>query len=689
MQRSFASLSALGAVLALAACGDARADEGMWTFDAIPFARIEAATGAKLSQAWLDQARASAVRLTNGCSGGIVSAQGLVLTNAHCIAECAQGLSSGGHDYAQDAFLTDTQEEEEKCPGLQAEVLLAITDVTDQVRAAVAGKAGKDFVRAREGALALAELAACGEDQTLRCQAVSFFRGGQYKVYKFRRYNDVRLVFSPELAASAFGGDPDNFNFPRFAFDAAFLRLYADEAPAPTSVFLKWRKEPPAEGEASFVVGNPGSTERQLTVAQLETQRDLALPMAQAQRLELRGRLLQFGADDPDQKRDAAQALAWVENGVKTGQGRLALLNDRAFMAARQADEDALKAKVAADPKLAVETGGAWDKVAAAQDPARDLYPALRQLENGPSGSELFYYARLLVRAALERGKPEAERLPEYADARLPLIERKLLDAPALEPALERIYLEHWLLKTREVLGVDSPQVKTLLGGESPEALAQRLAQTKVVDPAFRTDLWAGGRAAVIASDDPLVAFLLKIDPMSRQARAAYEAQVSGPVDAAAEKIARARFAVSGDAVYPDATFTLRLSYGKVAGWREKGRAIAPFTTFAGFYGRVTGAEPFAAAPRWLAARAALKPDTILNFVTTNDIVGGNSGSPVLDAQGRLMGAAFDGNIHAIGGTYGYDAASNRSVVISTGAIEEALAKVYGRTALLDELSGK
>jgi len=685
VQRSFSSLAAFGAALLLAARGEARADEGMWTFDAPPIDRIAAATGARLDAAWLDAARASAVRLTNGCSGGIVSGQGLVMTNAHCVADCVQTLSGGG----EDAYLTDARDREERCAGLQAEALLTITDVTDQVRASVQGKDGEAYVRAREGALALAELAACGQDRTLRCQAVSFFRGGQYKVYKYRRYNDVRLVFAPEAAVAAFGGDPDNFNFPRFAFDVAFLRLYVDEAPAATPVFLPWRSTPPAEGEASFVVGNPGSTERQLTVAQLETQRDLVQPLAQAQRLELRGRLLQFRADDPDRARGAAQALAWVENGVKIGRGRMALLNDRAFMAGKRAEEDALKARVAADPALAATAGVAWDRIADAQDAARDLYPAYRQLENGPGGSDLFYDARLLVRAALERDKPDAERLPEYGDARLPRIERRLLDAPPRDLALERIYLEHWLLKTREALGVDDPRVKALLGGDSPENLARALAETRLVDPAFRAELWAGGRAAVEASDDPLVAFVLRIDGMARAARAAYEAKVSGPVDAAAEAIAGARLALLGDQIYPDATFTLRLSYGRVAGWRERGRAVEPFTTFAGFYARASGAPPFVAPPRWLEARKALAPDTPFDFVTTNDIVGGNSGSPVLDRRGRVMGAIFDGNSHAIGGAYGYDATANRAVALTTAAIGEALSKVYGRAGLADELMGR
>lgn len=682
--------SAAAWAFALAAATSARADEGMWAFDKVPTEKIKAAYGVSLDQAWLDAVQASAVRLTNGCSGGIVSREGLVVTNRHCVSDCVQGLSDGRDDFARDGFLTDAREEERRCPGLQAEVLLTIVDVSAQVRAVTEGQSGQAFARARDGALALAELAACGQDPALRCQAISFFRGGRYKVYKYRRYGDVRLVFAPETASAAFGGDPDNFNFPRYALDVAFLRLYVDGRAVETPGFLKWRAEPPVEGEPVFVAGNPGSTERQLTLAQLEAQRDRVLPVLQPQRAELRGRLIQYGQDDPERARRAAQALAWVENVYKSGQGKQAALNDKAFMAAKRAAEDDLRAMVAADPKLAAEAGDAWDRIAAAQEALPEVFPAARMLESGAGGgSELFYYARLLVRAAQERERPNGERLPEYADTRLPLIERKLADVPPTDPALERIYLEHWLLKTREYLTADDFRIRALLGDESPEALAARLAESRLGDPAVRRALWRGGLKAVEASDDPLIRFVSRMDPLARAARAAYEARVTGPVDAAAEKIALARFALLGDEVYPDATFSLRLSYGQVAGWEERGGAVPAVTTFGGFYERVTGAAPYAAAPRWVAAKDRLDLDTVFNFASTNDIVGGSSGSPVIDAEGRLAGVVFDGNIHSLGGAYGYDAARNRAVSVSAVAIAEALEKVYERTALANELSGR
>ncbi|HWU80809.1 MAG TPA: S46 family peptidase, partial [Caulobacter sp.] len=533
-------------------------------------------------------------------------------------------------------------------------------------------------------------LAACGQDQALRCQTIGLFRGGQYKVYKYRRYNDVRLVFAPEMAASAFGGDPDNFNFPRYALDAAFVRLYADDKPVTTPTFLAWRAKAPVEGEPTFVVGNPGATERQLTVAQLETQRDLVMPLVQLQRAELRGRLIQFGQENDDHRRAATQALAWVQNSYKLGLGRQAMLNDKVFLATKRAEEDALRAKLAADPKLEAQAGKAWDQIAEAQAAAAERFLPLRMLESGAGGgSELYYYARLLVRAAKERTKPNAERLPEYADTRLPLIERKLADVPPANAALERIYLEHWLLKVRETLTVDDPRVQALLGRESPEQVAEALAESRLSDPDVRMALWKGGDAAIEASDDPLIRFVRRTDPVARAARVAYETEVAGPVDIAAEKIARARFALLGDSVYPDATFSLRLSYGEVAGWKERGEKVPATTTIAGFYDRVTGVEPFAAAQRWLDAKDRLKLMTVFDFSSTNDIVGGNSGSPVLDAKGRLIGVAFDGNIHSLGGVYGYDAARNRTVSVSAVAITEALEKVYERSALVQELTGR
>jgi hypothetical protein len=679
----------LAAVFVLSA-GAARADEGMWTYDNFPAAKVKADLGVTIDQKWLDRVQAASVRLTNGCSASVVSREGLVLTNHHCVVDCVQALSSEAKDYVQEGFLTDKREEELKCPGQQAEVLVSITDLTDQVKAAVQGKTGQDFVRARDAVIAEAEKSGCDDDR-FRCQVVTLYRGGQYKLYKYRKYDDVRLAFAPEIATAFFGGDPDNFNFPRYNLDVAFVRLYENGKPVATPQHLTWTARAPKEGEATFVSGNPGSTDRLLTVAQLETQRDLAIPVGQLQRSEIRGRLIRFSEEGPEQKRIATDPLFSVENSFKVFFGRQFALNDKAFMEDKRAAEAELKAKVAADPALAADIGDPWAEIEAAQRAYADNFLRYRQIEQGAGYiSDLFAYARVLVRAAQEREKPSAERLPEYAEARLPLLQKQLLDAQPVDAPLEKMYLSFWLSKTREYLTVDDPATKLLLGKESPEAMAERLVSgSTLADPAVRKALWEGGLAAVQASQDPLIQLALRMDPAAREVRKVWEEQVSGPTDRAAERIARARFAVYGDAVYPDATFSLRLSYGKVAGWTHRGVTVPATTSFAGLYERATGADPFKLASRWVAAKDKLDPSTVYNFVTTNDIIGGNSGSPVVSAKGEVLGAAFDGNIHSLGGAYGYDGSVNRTVVVSTAAATEALEKVYGRTALVKELTAR
>ena len=671
-------------VLAIGA-GGARADEGMWTFDHFPSAAVKATYGVTIDQAWLDKVQRAAVRLTTGCSASVVSSQGLVLTNHHCVVECVQDNSTPQTDFVKSGFAAATREAERKCPGMQAEILESITDVTSQIRAVTSQAApAAGFTRLRDSTASVIEAEACGKAPGYRCQVVGLYRGGQYRLYKYRKYSDVRLVFAPEFGAAFFGGDPDNFNFPRFNLDSAFIRLYENGKPVATPGHLPWNPKPPVAGDPVFVAGNPGGTDRLLTVAQLETQRDLVLPIGQLQRAELRGRLIRFSEEGAEHKRIATDPLFGVENSFK-------VFYDAVIMQAKRQAEAALRAKVAADPRLAAEIGDPWGEIAAAQKAYGELYLPYRQLETGAGGfSDLMHAARILVRAAQERGKPIAQRLPEYSDSALPLMQKTLLDDSPVDPELETLYLGFWLSKTREYLTTDDPNVKALLGRQSPEALAKALVDgSKLADPAVRKALWDGGLPAVEASTDPLIRFVLATDPDARRARSDWEARVSGPVDQAAERVARAQFAVYGDSIYPDATFTLRLSYGKIAGWTYRGRTIAPFTTFAGLYERATGAEPYELPPRWLAARERLTPTTVFNISTTNDIIGGNSGSPLIDAKGRVIGAVFDGNIHSLGGDYGYDGTLNRTIAVSTAAITEALGAVYGQTALVAELTHK
>jgi hypothetical protein len=682
------TLAALSGCAVLLAAQSLPADEGMWTFDHFPSDTVKARYGFGPDSAWLDKVRSSAVRLTTGCSASLVSKEGLVLTNHHCVVDCEQTLSTAKQDYVANAFLTHNRSEERLCPGMQAEILRQITDVTERVQAAIAAGDPKDAVKSRDAASARIADEACRGDATSRCQVVSLYQGGQYKLYKYRKYSDVRLVFAPEFAISFFGGDPDNFNFPRFCLDSAFVRLYEQGKPAQTPVHLKWRRDAPAAGELVFVAGNPGSTSRLDTRAQLEMQRDWQIPVRQLVRSELRGRMTEYGQLGPEQKRIVNTTLFLVENSFKAFYGQERALLDPEFFARLMKERDDLHYRVAGNPQLAAEIGDPWKDVASAIGSYQQIYLAHDFLEaRAGSISQLFLYARDLVRGTAERAKPSAERLPEYADSNLPLLEKELLDARPVYPDVERLGIDLWLAKTREYLTVDNPMVKHLLGKDSPGTLAERLVTgTHLADPKVRETLWRGGAKAVEASDDPLIRFVRATDPDARALRVRYEQEVEGPITRAQEKLARARFKVFGDAAYPDATFTLRLSYGSVQGWTYHGETITPFTNFGGLYARATGSEPFRLPQRWRDAQGRLDPKAPLDVTTNNDIIGGNSGSPLIDSQGRVVGAIFDGNIHSLGGDFGFDPRLNRAIAVLTAAVGPALRNVYRLPALADEL---
>ena len=685
MRRSLLIIGLLAAFASQAAV----ADEGLWTFDNFPSAAVRANYGVTIDKAWLDHVQGSVARLSNGCSSSIVSADGLVFTNHHCVAGCAQNLSSPEHDYLKDGFAAATRAEEKLCSGMQVEVLMSIADMTPRVNAGTAGKSGQDFVKARDAVIAAVEKEGCaGKEATQRCQVISLYEGGQYKLYTYRKYSDVRLVFAVEFQTAFFGGDPDNFNFPRYDLDCSFLRLYENGKPAVTPNHLRWNAAAPKDGEPVFVAGNPGGTERLLTEPELAFLRDLEYPMQIAQFSELRGRYTRFGEESAERNRIVNHDLFGSENTFKAWTGEeKALMDPRLFAMKRNADAE-LKMKVSADPKLAGATGDPWTEIAKAQTDQAALYVPYTMLETRAGfGSDLLGYARTLVRAAAERPKPNGERLPAYADARLPLLEKTLLDPRPVYADLEQVKLEFWLTKLREYLTADAPETTTYLGKDSPEGLSKSLAASHLADPKLRRALWEGGMAAVQASTDPMIRFVLKTDPAARAVRKAYEERVEGPEDRASERIARARFAVYGSNVYPDGTFSLRLSYGRIAGWTEPGRTVPSFTTIDGLYTRATGNFPFDLTAKWKAAEAKLDPKTVFDISTTNDVIGGNSGSPLINARGEVIGAVFDGNIHSLGGDFYYDPALNRTVSVSTAAISEALDKIYGQKALLAELT--
>jgi hypothetical protein len=599
------------------------------------------------------------------------------------VVECLQNLSTAKSDLVAHGFTAGTRERERLCPGQQAEVVTAIADVTPQVKAAMGAATGEAAIKAQDAKIAEIEKGSCPDTKTTRCQVVKLYGGGEYKLYTYRKYSDVRIVCSTDFQAAFFGGDPYNFNFPRYSLDASFLRAYENGKPVSTPNHLQFNPRAPVDGEATFVIGNPGSTQRLFTMDQLALQRDLALPITVTTYSELRGRMLSAMEGSAAKTREGADTLFGLENSLKVYIGRVKALNDPAFMKTLADAETALRAKAAGDPAI----GDPWSDIAQADAAYRDIYVPFRFVNTLPRG-DLFDYAVELVRSAEERAKPNSERLPDYTDSRLPLLEKQVLDAHPIYPWLEKLRLEWGLSKAREYLGADDPDTKLLLGRESPEALAGRLVSgTRLADPAVRKALWNGGKAAIEASKDPMIVYARNLDARQRQLQKQYDDRYDAPVTAAQAKLSAARFKAYGNSIYPDATFTLRISYGKVQGWLERGQQVPTRTVMGGAFDRATGAQPFKLADAFVANEGRIDKSTVYDFVTTNDIIGGNSGSPVLDRDGTVIGAAFDGNIHSLGGNYGFDPAVNRTVVVSMAAVQEALEHIYPAPALLAELT--
>ncbi|MEY4760415.1 MAG: hypothetical protein RLZZ200_271 [Pseudomonadota bacterium] len=675
---------ALAALLPFLGTGSATADEGMWTFDNFPFALLKQRHGVDLTPAWLEHARLSTVRLSN-CTASFVSPEGLILTNHHCSVQCLAELSSPQQDRLKDGYTARTREEEVRCPTQYADVLMEMEDITAKVAAATKGLAAEAAGQQRKKALTQLEQAceqAAGKKDPRRCESVRLYEGGQYHLYKYKRYSDVRLVFAPEEDIAAFGGDPDNFQFPRWCLDMSVLRAYEDGKPAKTPQHLKVNWQGPAENEPVFVSGHPGSTERLLTVAQLEGQRQ-SIPFWLLRAAELRGRYIQYAQAGGEAARIVADPLSSLENSIKVRRKELDALVDPALMAQKSADEAALR-------KLSGLEGDddPWARIAKAEKRSHELALPYTFIESGAGfNSSLFSQARRLVRAAAERRKPNADRLREYTDATLPLLQQRLFANVPVYPEREKITLSLGLMRMREFLGPDHPLVANLLRESSPEQLAAELVDgSKLGDPAVRRALYEGGAAAIAASKDPMIRIALLVDPEARRLRRQYEDEVESPTEVASTRIAAARFKAYGTDQAPDATFTLRLNFGVVQGWVENGQKITPFTRLDRLYERATGAEPFRVPDRWLAARSQLDPKTPFNLSTTNDIVGGNSGSPLINAKGEVVGLMFDGNIHSISGSYWFDTALNRAIAVHPAIMKAALSTVYGATSLVGEL---
>ncbi len=668
----------------------AQAAEGMWTLDNLPKADLEQSYGFKPDQDWLDKTRLSAARLAGGCSGSFVSSDGLVLTNHHCVIGCVSDLSSAENDFVNKGFVANQRTDEKKCPGSEINRLESITDVTERVGKVTAGLEGQAYNEAKKAEQSRIEAECVGKkSDTTRCDLVELYQGGVQHLYRYTRFQDVRLVFSPEYRSGFFGGDPDNFNFPRYNLDMSLLRVYQNGKPAKLKHFFPVRKAGAEAGELVMTLGHPGSTQRLLTMAQLGTLRDVSLPFRLAMNYEFRGMLAQFATESEENARIVQTDLFMVENGLKVRNGQFRALLAEDVMAAKRAREDELRQFVAADPARAKKFGDPWADIASAQTFARQNLVRWQMIEGGLGfNSAHISYARTLLRAAAERGKPDGSRLREFAEAGLPAVQARLLGDVPVYPNYEKLRLTWSLTKLRERLGSDHPFVKSVLNGESPATVATRIVEgSKLADPKVRKALWEGGSEAVAASTDPAIVMARLIDPAARDLRLQYETKVESVEKRAAEQLAAARFAEKGTSVYPDATFSLRLSHGTIRGWEEDGEAITPFTELTGLYARATNDDPFKIGDRWAAARDKIDGSARFNQVSTNDIIGGNSGSPLINAGGEIVGLVFDGNIHSLGGAYFYDESVNRSVSVHPGAMLEALNKVYGAGHLADEMT--
>jgi len=696
--RRFSGAALAAALLLTTFAGAARADEGMWTFNNIPRAEIKRRYGFEVTDEWLRRVQAATVRFPNG-TGSFVSPEGLVLTNYHIIEDSVTQLSSPAKDYAKEGFVARRREDELKIPGLELNVLVGIEDVTARVNAA----AKPDMTPEAAGAARQAEIGRIESESAsaagMRSDVVTLYQGGLYNLYRYRKHTDVRLVFAPEFQTAFFGGDPDNFNFPRYNLDTALVRVYENDRPLRPESYFKWSKKGAKEGDLVFVSGSPGTTQRLNTVAHLEFLRDAGNPVLLRVLESRRDSLKSYMAQGEEQTRRGQNELNYAENFIKVFKGQLDGLRDRSLLDRKRKAEASLRGFVNADARRRREYGDAWDAIAKAR---RELaaYERDRRLLGGSSlfdysqtafNSVLFNYARTLVRLADESAKPDAERLPEYTEARRAVLEGSLYSGAPIYEDFERMKLAASLSLLPEFYGAEHALVRKALRGKTPAARAAELIEgTGLKDVEYRRRLAAGGKKAIEESQDPMIALARSIDAEAREARRRYETGVVGVERAAYAKIARALFEKEGTGLYPDATFTPRISYGAVKGYVEGGKRVEPFTYLAGLYERAARnghKHPYALPGRWMDKKAKLDLKTPFNFVSTNDIVGGNSGSPAFNRDLELVGLIFDGNIQSLVGSFYYDESVNRAISVDSRGMLEVMRVVYDADAVADELT--
>jgi hypothetical protein len=661
----------------------ASADEGMWLFNNFPRQAVQKKYGFTVTDAFLNHLQLAAVRFNSGGTGSFVSPNGLLFTNHHVGADCIQKISTPQNDYMKSGFYAKTEAEEQRCPDLEVNVLLKIEDVTPKVTAGIAPRTpAAEANQLKKSAMNQIEKE-CNAATGNRCDVVTLYSGGQYHLYQYRKYTDLRLVMAPEFGIAFFGGDPENFTFPRFNLDVTFFRAYENGKPVHVGNYFKWAKQGVKDGALTFVPGNPGATGRLMTVTELEFNRDAAYPLTVRRLNSLIATLQKYMAQGPEQKRQAGENLFGNQNSLKATSGFLGGLRDQALMDQKRADERRLKAAIAKDPIQAEKFGKFWDELATTHQSYRAFSAEHAIFERfATRGSDLFEIAREVVRYAEETQKPNAGRLREYAETALPAREQAMYSTAPIYPALEIAVIADFFAFASRELGASHPVVAAMLEGKTPEAAAKAYVESsKLRDVAERKRL-AASPAAVKASRDGMIRLALILDKPAREYRKRYEDQVESVVTRAASQIAQARFAVFGGNEYPDATFTMRLAYGDVRGYDK-----VPYATdFAGLYPKGKDLEPYIIPEMWLKAKSSLDLKTHFNFVTTADTHGGNSGSATLNTRGEIVGILFDGNLESLPNRFVYTDKVSRSVHVNSEAVIEALKKVYSADRLLKEL---